>query len=292
MTGKILNVTPDEYHLDPCGVPSLSASIANVLLSQSPEHAWQKHPRFGSAQDGDGVEEGETPKETEALTNGKVIHKLILRKGSDIVSIDARDFKTNIAKECRDRALNKGKIPMLTHKLTRLADVALILQEKCKRLGYEFTGDSEVAIEWTDAGAAGPVTCRSMLDHVIFQKGAIYDLKTIRNAHPRHIARTFVEHGYDLQYTAYKRALAALDPKREGRVSFTFLFMELQPPYAIVPAKPDGALIEVGKSRWRRALQLWETCVAKNEWPGYCVKPHVIEAPPWVIEQELGSEGG
>ena len=36
----IHNLSAEVYHADPCVKPSLSSSIANVLLQQSPLHAW------------------------------------------------------------------------------------------------------------------------------------------------------------------------------------------------------------------------------------------------------------
>lgn len=287
MSARILDVTVEQYHRDPCDSPSLSASMANILLSKSPLHAWTEHPRLGAKPDDDEVIEDD---DTEAFTKGKVIHTLLLGKGSQVALIDADSFRTKAAREERDEAVALGKVPMLRHKFDELAAAAAHLQDNCRALGYEFGGQSELAIEWSDAGVNGPVLCRSLLDHVYVDEGVIYDVKTIRNANPRQAARYFVEHGYDLQFTAYTRALATLKPELAGRIEFTFLFLELDPPYAVVPARPDGALREVGQERWKRALQLWERCIAANDWPAYCNSVVTLEAPPWVITQELGSE--
>ena len=46
MIGKagIYTLSAEAYHADPCPEPSLSASIANVLLQRSPAHARIQHP--------------------------------------------------------------------------------------------------------------------------------------------------------------------------------------------------------------------------------------------------------
>ena len=38
MTTQILNISTDEYLSDPCAVPSLSYSVAKILLEKSPLH--------------------------------------------------------------------------------------------------------------------------------------------------------------------------------------------------------------------------------------------------------------
>ena len=39
----------EKYHADPCMVPSLSNSVAQILLSESPRKAWFSHPKLNTA---------------------------------------------------------------------------------------------------------------------------------------------------------------------------------------------------------------------------------------------------
>jgi hypothetical protein len=137
----------------------------------------------------------------------------------------------------------------------------------------------------------GPVLCRCRIDHLYMATGRILDLKKVRNAHPRKVARNFVDYGYDIQYAAYQRALQALRPELLGRTQFTFLFLELTAPYHVVPERPDGAFREIGKLRWLSAVTLWERCLATGHWPGYCGSGETltIEAPAYIVQQELGN---
>ena len=43
----IHDIPPREYHADPCPAPSLSRSIAKLLVERSPAHAYAAHPRLG-----------------------------------------------------------------------------------------------------------------------------------------------------------------------------------------------------------------------------------------------------
>ncbi len=96
----------DRYHADPAPEPSLSSSIAKVLLEQSPRHAWHQHPRLNPDMDA-----GSDP--TRAKEIGTVAHKLILGRGADVETINAQDYKTGVAKETRARAYVEGRAPIL-----------------------------------------------------------------------------------------------------------------------------------------------------------------------------------
>ena len=68
MTASILNVSESEYRADPLSVPSLSASIAKVLIMESPAHAYDIHPKLGNR----------ARKPSAAMDEGTLIHTLLL----------------------------------------------------------------------------------------------------------------------------------------------------------------------------------------------------------------------
>ena len=276
---RILDVTPEQYLADPCRTPSLNATTALAIVSESPAHGWQQHPRLGGSPHGGAG--------TKAMNDGTLIHSLLLRKGKELAIIDAPDFRTNAARDARDAAIAEGRVPVLQHVYAQRAAVAEKLREKCAELGYVFDQQTELAIEFEDGG----VLARAMLDHVDVESGRIVDVKKVECANPRKIERTFRDYGYDLQYIVHTRALAALRPELEGRVRFTFLFLEIEPPFSVVPIEPNGAWREIGALRWEKARRLWSECLASGRWPGYFTggPPIVIEPPSWVLAEELGT---
>jgi hypothetical protein len=289
---RILHVTEEEYFADPCETPSLTQSIAKLLLANSPLHAWSAHPRLGGAPvedeaENEDDEESESP--SDAVSDGKVLHSLMLGQGVDVVVINEDSFRKKTARAARDEARAAGKVPMIAAKYDLLVKAAGRLRDRLAAAGYPLNGESEVAIEWYERGENGPVVCRCRMDHVFMTEGRIYDIKKVRSAHPEKIARNFVDYGYDIQQAAYPRALAALNPKLQGRVDFTFLYMESVPPYSIVPAGPDGAFREIGLMRWLRAVKLWERCLATNYWPGYTDTKVTLQAPLYVVQREIGN---
>lgn len=279
MSARILDVTPAAYHNDPCAVPSLSQSIATTLLTKSPAHAWTEHPRFGNR----------AREATAATDQGELIHALLLGKGTAVEIIAADNFRTKLAQQLRDAAIEAGKIPMLERQYRSVEAAAETLRGNlASEFGIEFNGRSEVPIEWDEPGADGPVTCRGLLDHVILDDGRILDLKSTRNSHPQACARHVLEFGYDIQHAAYTSAVAALRPDLAGRIDMQFVFVELSAPYAIVPARLDGTLREIGHERWQRAVRIWERCLRTNHWPAYAQEIVTLEAPAWALSQAMG----
>lgn len=281
LRARILNVTPAAYMRDPCKVPSLSQSIAHTIVEHSPLHAWTRHPRLGA----------QPAPSTAAMDEGTLLHRLLLGCGSrEIAVIPFDEYKSNAAKSARDEAIAAGKLPVKERAHAQAAAAAEKLRRRCAELGFPFTGRSELAIEWRERGASDgePVLCRTMLDHVLIERGVIYDLKKAANASPKNCEKSFSDRGYDIQYAAGTRALAALRPEFEGRIQFTFLFLELEPPYDVVPAQPSGELRTIGHLRWERAVLRWQECLATGKWPGYCVdgKPIILQARPWALAAE------
>jgi hypothetical protein len=276
MTARLLNVTDEEYHADPCESPALSHSTAHVLLTQSALHAWYNHPRLG----------GHRRIPTDDMDHGSLIHALVLEEGGRVDVIDAKDWRTNAAKDARDASRKAGRIPVLVHKYDAAKIAADKIRAGLQAQGVHLSGESEVAIEWTEDSASGPVLCRCKIDHLIQADELILDLKTISSADPRNCARHALDYGYCLQRAAYTSAVEALWPDLAGRSRFMFLFAETDPPYATAPAELDGTFRELGERQWRRAVDRWGQCLKTNTWPGYAPNGvATLAAPGWVLSQ-------
>jgi hypothetical protein len=65
-----------------------------------------------------------------------------------------------------------------------------------------------------------------------------------------------------------------------------YVFVEIEPPYSVVPARPDGALRHHGTLRWEHAVRTWKRCLDSGDWPGYCDGVTTLEAPGWITAGE------
>jgi len=212
----------------------------------------------------------------------------VLGEGTEIVVVDVDAWRTKAAKEARDEAREAGKVPVLAAKYDEAAAVAETIREQIAGFGYDLSGGlTEQAMTWNEYVGTEPVLCRARMDKLWIDEGRIIDFKTIRSANPDTCARHAIDYGYAIQDAAYCSAVEALRPELIGRVEMTFLFCETEPPFAVTPAVCAGSMREIGKGRWRRAVEVWERCLRTGHWPGYTTTTVRLEAPPWVLAKEM-----
>lgn len=283
-TGLHFDVPADVYHADPCERPSLSSSLAHTLATQSPRHAWLRHPRLGG---------GTNRKPTSSMNEGTLAHKLLLGAGKEVVIVKADDFKTKAAQVTRDAAIAAGQVPVIEKAYDAARSVALLLAKKLsEEHGIRLIGRSEVVSVWEEDHEIGPVLVRSMLDHLVESSGVIYDLKKIVSADPETCERHAYDYGYDIQAHAYQRGIERLKPSLAGRSDFVFLFFELEPPHCITPLRPDGMFRELGRRRWTRAVNSWAQCLRDDRWPEYSAQAKTIGVRPWALQREEQYQDG
>lgn len=265
------------YLADPCRRPSLNSSIASLLLTRSPAHAFAAHPRMG----------GHRSDPTAAMLNGTLIDSLLCGGDADIVDSPYDEYRTNEAKAWRDAQLAVGKTPVKRKEMENAKKAAAYIQENMLSQGVELCGEHQPALIWETDG----VLCRARLDHWIADTATIIDLKTAENAAPGALAGKFGAFGYDVQWAAYTQAVETLRPDLAGRVQFLFVFAETVPPYSVTVARPAGTMRAYGSQRWARAVKLWGECLASGKWPGYPATE--VEASPWMMaEMESALAGG
>jgi len=263
-------------------VPALSPSIAHILTSESPLHAWSAHRLLGNK-----------PKpSTDEMEWGKILHAVVLSDMDRLHVIDADSFRTNAAREARDTARAAGLIPVCAPAYEEaLADGGRIAN-RIADLGYDLaTGASEQRVEWTEFAVHGNVTCHGGIDWLRHDRQLIIDLKTHKGSgSPDACAGRLVHTAGVIQAAAYPRAIASLDPSLAGRIEFVFLFAQTVEPFAVTPIACAGSMNELGENRWERAIESWSRCLATNDWPSYATSPVRVEAPAWVLARELMEE--
>ncbi len=279
MNRLIYDLPEKDYHADSIpdvGPPTLSASMARMLVLKSPLHAWTYHPRFGGAR-------GES---TEPQENGNLIHTLLLGTGRELVAVDAKDWRTNAAKDAREAARAAGKLAVLADKLKFAEGTAEILRRRMADQGVVLDGKSEVTAVWESDGAL----CRGRFDHLCADGVTIVDLKTAESAHPTAIQRSMENFGTDIQAEAYREALETIFPALAGGVTFRLVYLECEPPHAVTVVELDPSMWTLGQKRWARAKGIWKRCLAEKRWPGYADGIVKISASEWAIKRETELE--
>jgi PDDEXK-like domain of unknown function (DUF3799) len=284
------DVPAADYHRDPAESPSLSSSVAKIILAATPLHAWTAHPRLNPAY------QAETdPK----FDRGSVAHELILGRGAGYEVVEAEDWRSKAAKEARDDARSRGFVPILgRHALDSWAMARSVVKrmrdipDLAPLLGQSETclanGLAERVMIWRDIGGA---LCRAMIDFHGPAPTAIWDIKTtgaLLDDETR--ARQIVNLGHDVQAAFYLRGLSQLMPDLAGRFRWRWIVVEDSPPFEVRVIEPLAELLEIGDRKAALAIEKWRRCVETGLWPGY--PPHVtrIGMPAWASERWLERE--
>lgn len=282
----LYRMSADVYHADCAPEPSLSSSIAKVLLEQSPEHAALAHPRLRA-------EKPEDRDATRPQEIGTVAHKLILGQGAEVVPIDFDDYKKADAKTARADAYKAGRCPILTPDLVvaeRIADRVLgrlPLIPGCE--GFATAPAEVVAVVQDRSGA----WLRIMMDRVEIHTthAIIWDVKTSSQpAAPQGLGRRVEQMSMEVQAALYTRVLATLLPHLAGRIRFRWIFVEADEPNGLCVAEADGTGLEIGARKVSAAIHLWNRCRADNEWPGYPAQIIRCGFPEWAASRWVERE--
>jgi hypothetical protein len=277
-------MTAEQYHSDPAPTPSLSSSIARLLITASPRHAWCAHPKLNP---GFQSEDDETK-----FDLGTAAHAYLLEGADHFTVIDAPDWRTKAAKEARDVARKAGRLPLLRE---RWADVVGMAEAARDQLAaYQesprpFTGGAaEQTLLWQEGG----IWCRARLDWLHEGHRVIDDLKsTGGSAHPdvwirNHLFST----GFDVQAAFYLRGLKAVTGQR---ATFRFVVIEDTPPYALSVVALGPEALELAERKVAHAIEVWRHCVETNTWPAYPARTCFAEVPAWEsarwLEQEVAA---
>ena len=269
------------YHADPVAIPSLSSSIAKLLITNSPEHAWAEHPRLGKAPDDE-----RDPNRTMEI--GTAAHSLILGKGADLVIIDHDDYRTAAAKAARAAAYATGDAPILRPDIEKAEALANQVALRLARIpgceGFTTAEPEVVAVVQDPSGA----WVRIMIDRLeMDDHGAvIWDVKTGDvSAAPQGLGRRVEQMGMEVQAAFYARALGTLFPRLSGRIRFRWIFIENDAPHGLSVAEADNVGLDIGARKVDAAIHLWNRCLKADSWPGYPTEIIRVEYPEWAANR-------
>lgn len=271
------NISAEEYHSDPCDRPSLSSSIAKILITQSPAHAWLAHPKLG----------GQPFAPSDDMDAGTIGHAILLKQNRKISVIRHKDYRTAEARALRKSAREQGAVPILEARLAEVNESASAIRDRLRmKYGIELSGKSEVVIVWDETADDGTrVRCRGQIDHLILP--LILDFKMTADASPDAVSSRVSQLEYMIQGSAYPSAIEKLLPEWAGRVTFELFNCEPFKPFAVTRADFAGTMKELGQMKWRRSINTWARCLKTNHWPDYPAETLHVEAKPWHLEREL-----
>lgn len=274
-------IAEDDYHRDPCAEPSLSASMAKLLVSQSPLHAWTAHPRLNPNWAPD--------VSSKQQDIGTAAHALLLGVGKGIQEIPFGDYRSNAAKEARIRARAAGMVPVLSDDVADVRAMVLsaVQQVTAHEIGNVFDGcKAEQTMVWRD----GETWCRARIDCLPADftgegRARLVDYKTTSgSAEPDAFASRLYGMDGDIQAAFYERGLLKLYPNvRE--VEFLFIAQETEPPYGLSVVSLGNMALDQAREKVEEAFKVWRACMKADRWPGYPPRVCRVDPPGWTSKQ-------
>jgi hypothetical protein len=286
----IADLAAADYHADQNkDMPTLSSSIANILLNRSPLHAWTAHPRLNP---------NWQPDDDSKYDVGTVAHSMLLEGTASVDVCDFADWRTKDAREARDASRANGRTPLLAHQFEEVLGMCNAVADQLKAFDIDPVpltgGKPEQTMVWQDAPTGA--WCRARIDWLHDDLSAIDDLKTTtRSAHPEAFAKNLYSYGCDVQAAFYLRGLKALHVDADRNtyldgVDWRWIVVETSPPYGLSVVEPGPAVLELADAKVDAALKLWAECLERNVWPGYPTKVATAELPAWEEARWLARE--
>jgi hypothetical protein len=253
-------LTREAYHASPTIEPSLSSSGAVTLVQECPAVFWANSPFSPNFM----------PEQKLEFDIGNAAHLIILEPakwGSQVVEIDADNYKTKAAQEARDAAYAAGKTPLLPkHRRTILA-----MREALMRFPFAaeaFTeGTPEESFIWQDLETG--IWCRARPDWRRRLRGSqvLVDYKTSTSANPREFAKRAWDMGYFQQHPWYCDGVEAVTGERPEQ--FWFIVQAKTPPYLVTVNRLSDRAVSWGDILNRHARRVFAQCLRTDDWHGY-----------------------
>lgn len=280
------HIDESAYYADPAPEPSLTQSIAKVLIERSPAHARLEHPRLRAP----------SPSEPEPYSSAKAIgsaaHAIMTGRGRDVFVAPFDNWRTKEAQNQRDAAAAAGKIPILKEHFDRAHAMVMAGRAQLLNAGLETafradTGNGEVALIWEEEGT----WFRSLIDWLPADRHIVYDYKTTEiSVAPHGLGRMMVNAGWDVQGAMIERGLAVLDPNNAGRRKYRFVVQEQDEPFALVVCELPESVLTMGRKKLAVAISVWRACMSAGAWPAYPSEIYYPEYPAYAEARWLERE--
>jgi PDDEXK-like domain of unknown function (DUF3799) len=304
------DMTADEYHADPCILPSLSAGVACALVYETPFHAVMKHRRLRAEL----LAELDEPEPEEEMQNGvsrlgSIAHELLLGRGSGYeVITETVDSKGNVVKNPtayshadtkrqRDEIVARGGVPCLVHEIRAAEEIVSEVLSSVRQIGgceHAFDpehGRSEVAVFWQESHLSIPVWGRCLVDWWS-NDGHLYDLKTTgRDLSDEALERKIDQEHLDMRAAWYLRGVEAVHPLLRGRIDYRLVFAQQQAPFMSRVITLDKNTIYSGQKKIAYALMKWAHHLRRGHFPGYPNRIETMTMPKWAANRWADREG-
>ena len=283
--GVYAHVDIERYHHDPDLFDGFSISSSGVrAILRRPLEYWWTSPYNPNR---------EEPESKPALDFGKAAHMLLLGEEgfAERYALRPKQYEddkgnwkpwnanSNACKEWLEKTAKAGKTVITETEIGHIRHMAAALHSKeAVRLGI-LNGRIERSLFTKRDG----IWLKSRPDVIPNASGDFVDLKTAASVDDESLWRAIYAHGYNVQAGVTRMVVRdALGP--DAFTSFTFAFVEKQPPYDVRIMQLKDSDIDLGERQAVRGLAILSECIERGEWPGFDGhEQHIsfVEMPAW-----------
>ena len=275
---NFIDISAEEYHAD----KEILGHSALVEILKSPKHYFHR------------ISNPHVP--TASLEFGTALHAALLEP--------ERFAETYIVSPKFDRRTKEGKADAAAWEEAHKGAVSVDEAELKKLQGMqkavlEHSGAKkllskcyvEMSYFWTDEDTG--FQCRVRPDVLALDDQgdviAAIDVKSTSNASKDKFQKSVMDYGYDLNAAFYSDAIERAIGRR---VPYYFLAVESAEPYGVALYKAGQSMLDVGRDKYRNALQLLQWCRENDRWPSY--QPfgefEDLEIPEWYARRLLAQD--
>ena len=270
-----IDIPADEYHAD----KAIIGHSGLVRILRSPEHF--RHYMYAPF------------KVTPTLKFGTALHCAYLEPERfkdaymEVPKFDKRTKEGKLKAEEYEKAA-QGKEFLDAEDMSAVNAILKKIGEHVKATSLRIQSVTEKSYFWTDDDTG--IMCRIRCDMLVVDEHgrivAIIDLKTTADASKASFRRSIDDYGYDLQAAFYTDAVKVAIGRE---VPFYFLVVESEAPHSVALYRMGQQSIDIGRRKYRMALQLMDWCTQNDSWPGYQPQPFCeeeeIDLPEWSIKR-------
>lgn len=279
------NMDPVTYFSEPCPSPAFTQSGVKTLLGKTPADFADDHPAINGGMD--------KAKASAEMLHGDIVHQLALGKGRGYQIIEAADFRTKVAQEAKQTAIDSGFTPVLAHKYgegrvqaellkSRIAETLTFLGSKMGHGTRTWDYQTEVVMIWKE----DDVWARGMLDVWCPDLGVILDPKITKCIYDDRLDGQISKMGWDIQSTLYRRGVASIRPELAGRVVFENILLHPEN-NRMRNIQIDEAQRYACEQDIEHALGIFRKCLTANAWPGFPIEASVRTMPGWKLKEVM-----
>jgi hypothetical protein len=256
--GFIDGMPDDIYHGDCCVSPSMSSSMAKLLIEECPKKMWSDSY----------LDPNREKKENKNFDLGHALHKIFLEPEKFADSIQEIEFDTyqkDEAKRQRYVARERGKVPLLTKDLRTIIRMreALMSDPIARKSFTKGVAERSYFVKDKETG----VWLKARPDWEMFTPRILCDYKTTESANPVDFSNSVYNFGYYIQQPWYQHIIKEITGEQIDE--WYFIAQEKEYPYlvSIIEIKPEA--IEYGQKIMRKAIRKFADCLDKGIWHGY-----------------------